>query len=188
MRFTYDKEKEIEIFSRMVADGRFNLQTAKLWEREFSQVSFEDSCEFLEKQIKICEENWQEVEENFLAQVSRFFEKKCEIPKELTCYLVRYTTFPYNIEHGWFMAPLYGSPTDRNRIIMHELCHLFTPAGIERSLKEALPVILNDNETFKMFAVDRGNTKDEEEMRLRPLILELFKQGKTYSEIISKVL
>jgi len=85
------------------------------------------------------------------------------------------------------MAPLYGSPTDRNRVIMHELCHFFTPKGVEKSLKEALPVILNDNETFRMYSVDRGNIKDSEEMRLRPLILNMFKEGKTYFEIVKNL-
>jgi hypothetical protein len=187
MDFKYDKEKEIDIFRRMASDGRFNPGTTKLWEREFEKVSFEEGCEFLDKQVKICEENWKEVEENYLEQMSKFFEKKCEIPAEMTCYLVRFTTFPYSIEHGWFMAPLYGSPSDRNRIIMHELCHFFTPEGVSRELKEALPVILNDNETFRMYSVDRGNKSNLEEMRLRPIILEMFKGGKTYSEIVKEM-
>lgn len=187
MIFKYDEEKEVDIFNRMAADGRFNPQTKTLWEKEFSKVKFEDGCDFLSNQTKLCEENWKDVEQNFLLQMSKFFEKKCEIPAEMTCYLVRYTTFPYSIENGWFMAPLYGSPTDRNRVIMHELCHFFTPQGVEKSMKEALPVILNDNETFKMYAVDRGNSKDPEEMRLRPLILEMFKTGKTYSEVVNSL-
>lgn len=187
MQFKYDKDKEIDVFERMAGDGRFNPETARLWTKEFAEVSFEKDCVFLEKQVKLCEDNWKEIESNFLEQMSRFFGRKCEISEEMTCYLVRYTTFPYSIEHGWFMAPLYGSPTDRNRIIMHELIHLFTPQGIEKSLKEAVPVILNDNETFKTYAVDRGNTKDEEEMRLRPLILEMFREGRTYAEIIEKL-
>jgi len=187
MIFKYDEEKEIEIFNKMAADGRFNPQTKGLWEKEFSQVRFEDECGFLKNQVRLCEENWKDVEENFLLQMSKFFEKKCEIPTEMTCYLVRYTTFPYSIENGWFMAPLYGSPTDRNRVIMHELCHFFTPKGVEKSLKEALPVILNDNETFRMYSVDRGNIKDSEEMRLRPLILNMFKEGKTYFEIVKNL-
>lgn len=185
MILKYDKNKEIEVFTKMANDRRFNENTSVLWKKEFEKVSFENNCEFLKKQVDLCMENWKENEDNFLTQMSRFFEKKCEIPDEMICYLVRYTTFPYSIEHGWFMAPLYGSPSDRNRIIMHELCHFFTPEGVEKSLKEALPVILNDNETFKMYAVDRGNSKDSEEMRMRPLILEMFKQGKNYSEIVS---
>lgn len=185
MLFKYDKDKELDIFERMAGDGRFNPETAKMWQKEFAEVSFEDNCTFLAKQVQICEENWKGIEVNFLEQVSKFFEKKCEIPEEMTCYLVRYTTFPYSIEYGWFMAPLYGSPTDRNRVIMHELIHFFTPQGIEKSLKEAFPVILNDNESFKTYVVDRGNTKDEEEMRLRQIILDGFKTGKTYREILT---
>lgn len=188
MIFKYDPEKELDIFNRMAKDGKFGPEkTTLLWAKEFGQVKFENNCSFLSAHISLCEENWKEVETNFLSNMSKFFEKDCVIPDEMTCYLVRYTTFPYSINYNWFNAPLFGNPSERNRVIMHELCHFFTPEGIGRSLKEALPVILNDYEGFNMFAADRGHLTDIEEMRLRPLILEQFNTGKTYSQILKTI-
>ncbi len=188
MIFKYDPEKELDIFNRMAKDGKFGPEkTTQLWAKEFGQVKFEDNCAFLGNQIGLCEENWKEVEANFLSKLSKFFEKDCDIPEDMTCYLVRYTTFPYSINYNWFNAPLFGNPSERNRVIMHELIHFFTPEGLSRPLKEAVPVILNDHEGFNMYAADRGHQNDSEEMRLRPIIFDKYKTGETYTQILKSI-
>ncbi len=62
-----------------------------------------------------------------------------------------------------FTASLFGNPAERNRIIMHELCHYFQPIELPKDIKEAIPVILNDHKEFQMFSVDRGSISEEEQ-------------------------
>lgn len=187
MKFVYDREKELKIFHE-IKETKFQEPSRSMIEEELNKISMPSDSPFLKSLVEHIENNWVEVEENFLAQLGKFYGRKLEKPK-LTCYLVRFGVYPYNFEDkegGWFCAPLFTSPAERNRTIMHEFCHYFQPVELPRDIKEAIPVILNDHETFKMYGFDRGH-KSPEEQRWREKIWGLYKAGKNFSDLLREV-
>lgn len=184
MKFVYDREKELKIFHE-IKETKFKEPSRSMIEEELNKVSIPPDSPFLKSLVEHIENNWVRVEENFLAQLGKFYGRKLEKP-ELTCYLVRFGVYPYNFEDeegGWFCAPLFASPAERNRTIMHELCHYFQPVKLPRDIKEAIPVILNDHEVFKMYGFDRGHESPGEQ-RWRKKIWELYKAGKKFSDLL----
>ena len=187
MKFVYDRKKELEIF-QTIKETKFQEPSRSMVEEELDKVSIPADSPFLKSLVEYIENNWLEVEENFLTQLGKFYGRDLEKPK-LTCYLVRFNVYPYNFkdkEDSWFCAPLFISPAERNRVIMHELCHYFQPVELPRDIKEAIPVILNDHEVFKMYSFDRGHNS-EEEQRWRKKILELYKAGKGFADLLSEI-
>lgn len=97
---------------------------AELFVKELEIIKIDEKNDLVVSQIRLVEQNWQEVAENFYHRPGEFYGMKLSEP-ELTCFLIRLDIFPYDYhtEKKWFTVPLFGNPAERNRIIMHELCH-----------------------------------------------------------------
>jgi len=178
VRVIFDPIREHKILNQLIKDGLITSPIAEVWEKEISAVKVDSSNSFIVNQIKRISQVWGEVESNFLKKLSSFYGQELILPPDLTCYLVRFDKYPYQYRTGpkWFCAPLFGNPAERNRVIMHELCHFFMPFESPRPFKEAVPVILNDHENFLMFGFDRGHP-DPEEQDWRKKIWDHYKTG-----------
>jgi hypothetical protein len=158
-------------------------------EDEINEVVLTENNGFIIDQINYINGKWGEVEDNFLIELGKFYKKELESPK-LKCYLIRLDTFPYDYTLGnesWFSAPLFGNPAERNRVIMHELCHYFQPTELPKHIKESLPVILNDHDIFKMYSNDKGHQDDAEEQKWRKIVWSIYKNGGNFDDLLSQV-
>ncbi|MFH1402470.1 MAG: hypothetical protein ABIG87_02480 [Patescibacteria group bacterium] len=176
IKFDYNKEIEREIFEDFVKKNR-PREIYEMVEKELNSVPISKDDILIQNQLKYIKTAWEEVEQNFYAKLGAFYNSKIEAPN-LICYLTRLSIFPYQYkgECQHFTAPLFGSPAERNRIIMHELCHYFQPIELPKDVKEAIPVILNDHKEFQMFSVDKGS-KSEEEQKWRKIVWDIYTAG-----------
>jgi len=180
MKFIYNRKFELDLLDKIGKE--YSPVVFKLLKTELVQIKI--SQQTIKQQIVFIEKEWKKIETNFYKQLGRFYDKKLFSP-DLTCYLIRYSKFPYkyNGDHKWFCAPLFGSPAERNRVIMHELCHYFQPTKLPESVKEAIPVILNDHDVFQMYSIDRGHN-DKEEQVWRKKIWRIYKKGGSFNQIL----
>lgn len=186
MNFQYDKEKENWIFEEYVRTKK-SSQFVELFKKELTHCP-DPADPFITKTVDLIRENWQEVADNFYEKLGVFFEQKLKEPN-LTCFLVRTEIYPYDYqaERMWFAAPLFGNPLERNRVIMHELCHYFQPLELARDIKEAIPVILNDHKTFQMYAFDKGHQDNPNEQKWRKIIWETYQKDGKLSDVLKKL-
>jgi len=175
MNFKYDREKELEIFK--LHQHKFKKLLGRVLEEELNEIVLPN----LDPLVSKIARDWAKVEDNFLKQLGKFYDRKLE-KLDLTAYLVRFGLCPYNFDEGWFAVPFFVHPTERNAVAMHELCHFYQPIKLKRGIKEAIPVILNDHKTFQMFSFDRGH-KEPKEQEWRKKIWELYKEGKNFWQI-----
>jgi len=182
IKFDYNKKIEREVFEEFIKKNK-PKEISDLAERELDNVSILKEDSLIQNQLKYIENNWKEVENNFYNKLGLFYNSKIEAP-DLTCYLTRLSVFPYKHkgENQYFTSSLFGSPAERNRIIMHELCHYFQPFELSKDIKEAIPVILNDHKEFQMFSMDNGGNS-EEEQKWRKIIWDLYKKGGTINDL-----
>ncbi len=184
LNFIYKKEIENLVFHNYIKEKKSSMIT-KMILNELQSVKINISANYIKDQIKYIENQWLEVQSDFLEALGDFYEKDLFEPN-LTCYLIRLDIFPYDFNKGWFTAPFFITPAERNRVIMHELCHYYQPEDLPREIKEAIPVILNDHEKFRMFGYDRGH-KDEKEQEWRKKIWNLHQKGGKFSDLLKLV-
>jgi len=186
LKFKYDRKIEEIAFEFQKQNSKATNAFFELCENSAKKVEIDPENQFIKKQIEIIKENWENIQENFLNELGKFYEKELEKP-EITCVLVRAFSFPYNYtgEEKWFAAPLFGSPAEINRVIMHELCHYYQPKELPRPIKEAIPVILNDD-VFGPITKDKGHM-DEEEQKWRKKIWDLYKEDGKFSDILKLI-
>lgn len=188
IKFCYNQEIENLVFKDYILPKKSPV-VSQMIKEEISEVLLPQENKFIKDQINFISKKWDEVENKFLIELGKFYSKKLETP-ELICYLIRLDTFPYNYksstEKQWFTAPLFRNPAERNRVIMHELCHYFQPADLPRPIKEAVPVILNDHERFSMYSEDKGN-QELEEQKWRKVIWEISKNGGNFNDLLKHI-
>jgi hypothetical protein len=185
IKFFYSQKIEDLVFKDYILPKKSSV-VSQMIKEEISEVLLPRGNKFINDQIKFISKKWSETENKFLTELGKFYSKKLESPK-LKCYLTRLDTFPYNYksdnrEH-WFTAPLFRNPIERNRVIMHELCHYFQPTDLPRPIKEAIPVILNDHERFGMYGEERGN-QEPEEQKWRKIIWDIYKSGGNFNTLL----
>lgn len=182
--FKYSKNKEEKILDIQKEKARYP-ESIPLIERFIRDVPITESDPFIQKHIKTIGSIWQEMSVHILSGLGDFFEKSLKEP-DLACYLTRTTIFPYDYKsvEKWFSAPLFGNPLEIKRVIAHEVCHYLQPTELPGPIKEAIPIILNDRETFGVMNTDRGHLDDEEEQKWRRIIWDLRKEGKKYSDLL----
>jgi|GEM_PF-1985944 len=187
LNFKYDKEIEDKAFEAQKRNSKASEEFFNLCKDSAEKVKIDTENPFIKKQIQVIRENWENIQDNFLEKLGNFYEKKLEYPN-ITCGLVRAFSFPYNYitEDKWFAAPLFGSPGEINRVIMHELCHYYQPQELPRPIKEAIPIILNDRTSFGPITKDRGRS-EEEEQKWRKIIWDLYKEENTFSDLLKLV-
>ncbi len=183
MKFVYDRKFELCILNKLEKD--YNPKIFRMFKRELNQVKI--SKQTANQQIKFVKQEWKKVEDNFYKQLGNFYNKKLSKP-EIACYLSRLPKYPYDFKgkHEWFCAPFFVNPAERNKVIMHELCHYFQPIKLPRPIKEAIPVILNDHEVFQMYSIDRGHN-DKEEQAWRKKIWKIYKKGEDFEEVLKEL-
>jgi len=188
IKFCYSREIENLAFKEHVLPKKSPI-VSQMIKEEISEVLLPQENKFINDQIEYISKKWNEAENKFLTELGNFYCKKLESP-ELKCYLTRLDTFPYNYksdtDEHWFTAPLFRNPAERNRVIMHELCHYFQPTGLPREIKEAIPVILNDHERFGMFGEERGN-QEKEEQKWRKIIWEIYKNDGNFNTLLEYI-
>jgi hypothetical protein len=184
IKFSYNKEIEREIFEEFIKKSK-PKEISDLAEKELNNVLISQEDVLIQNQLKYIEDSWNEVKDNFYDKLGKFYNSKIEDP-DLICYLTRLSVFPYKYkgDNQHFTASLFGNPAERNRIIMHELCHYFQPIELPKDIKEAVPVILNDHKEFQMFSVDKGSDS-EEEQKWRKIIWDIYKKGGTIEDLKS---
>ncbi|MCG3195723.1 MAG: hypothetical protein GHCLOJNM_00190 [bacterium] len=149
------------------------------------EVVPDPASRFMLSQVSFIERSWRNVSDHFYETLGQFYGVSL-IEPDLTCYLVRTDIYPYDYKDTvspWFTAPLFTNHLHRNAKIRHELCHYYQPDSLPRVVKEALPAILNDD-SFEQYWPDRGN-QDEEEQNWRNIILDLYKHGKKFSDLLN---
>ena len=176
IKFKYNEKVEREVFEDFVKKNR-PREIYEMVARELESVPISTDNILIQNQLKYIKTVWEEAEQNFYTKLGAFYNSKIEVP-DLVCYLIRLSIFPYKYkgEDQHFTASLFGSPAERNRIIMHELCHYFQPIELHTDIKEAIPVILNDHKEFQMFSVDKGS-KSEEEQKWRKIVWDIYIAG-----------
>lgn len=155
-------------------------------EKELS-IEIKGSDRVVTDYIKLAGKIWRESATKFLRALGDFYEQELSEP-DMYCYLIRTDPYPYNFKQGtnsWLAAPLFAPPAVRNGVVMHELCHYFQPQPLPPSIKEAIPVILNDHQTFGMYNYDSGHP-DPEEQKWRKLIWDLYRQGGKFSDLLKQ--
>lgn len=192
IKFEYDKNQEKQIL-KVQQESKIKQNNPQpffhLYEKTINEVEIGENDKFIKDQIKLIEEDWKSIEEGFLKALGDFYEKDLESP-DLKCYLVRTGVYPYYYEgdNQWFAAPLFSQIPEIRRVIAHELCHYFQPTELPRSIKEAIPIIINDVDTFGLnFNMDRGHQNDKEEQKWRRKIWDLYKEGKKYSDLLKLI-
>ncbi|MFA5652152.1 MAG: hypothetical protein WC933_02205 [Candidatus Paceibacterota bacterium] len=185
MIFKIDEEKERDILYNFIKIKKSEaIFEAYKIECEFAPISNDN--EFIKKQVDVIKKIWNLVAENYYNKLGKFYEIKISEP-DITCLLTRFSIFPYNFSNDGsekcFSAPLFANPVERNRIIMHELCHYFQPVELPESIKEAIPVILNDQDNFKMYSNEKGHQNDEEQ-KWRKIIWDLYNRGEKFSDLL----
>ncbi len=186
--FKYDSEKEKMILDIQKEKNR-SPETFHMFEGLINDAPIEEGNEFIKKHIEVIKKNWRETKNSFLNNLGKFYEKNLTEP-EITCYLTRTAIYPYNYKNDngkeqWFAAPMFYNPAERNRVIMHELCHYFQPTETPGYFKEAIPVILNDKKVFGSISPDKGHLSDEEEQKWRKIIWDMYSDGKKYGDIVT---
>lgn len=189
INFLYNKKIEDQVFSDFVLKKKISVVSDSI-KNELSSVNIDSNQEFFINHIKFVGSEWKKVQPKFLSALGDFYEKDLVAP-DLICYLTRLDIFPYKYsadgdEDNWFCAPMFGNPAERNRVIMHELCHYFQPVQLADEIKEAIPVILNDHEKFGMYSFDRGH-QDESEQKWRKIIWDLYKNGGKFSDLLKLI-
>ncbi len=127
---------------------------------------------------------WEPKEENFIKQLNQFYDSDFDL-SGWTAYLIRFPICPYWTEEKWFGVHFTSIETQL-KIIGHELfhqpfhlyweekCKKIFPDLVTRSLKEALPELLNTPE-FKLSDVkDEGHPEPGEQF-IRHLIRKYYK-------------
>lgn len=184
--FKYDKDIELEVFDKYIKTKK-SPEVADLILSEIDKVDISlERNSFIAKLISHIESDWRKVADNFYVKLGKFYGLDISEP-DITCYLIRLDTFPYHYMtkgEKWFAAPLFGNPADRIRVIMHELCHFFQPVELPRDIKEAIPVILNDHQSFQMYSFDRGHDS-EEERKWRKIIWEIYQKGGVFKDVLT---
>ena len=185
INFTYNKEKEVSIYEDYILTKK-SPEVSRMVVEEL-EVPLDISNKYIVDQISYIQKQWEKVSTNFLKSLGDFYEIDLSTPN-LTCYLTRLDIFPYRYNKNdnkeqWFSAPLFGNPAERNRVIMHELCHYFQPSPLPEAIKEAMPVILNDHKHFEMYSTDRGH-QNTEEQKWRKIIWDMYSDGKKYKDIV----
>ncbi|MCK4386947.1 MAG: hypothetical protein KAV41_02610 [Candidatus Pacebacteria bacterium] len=182
IKFNYSEKVEREIFEDFVKKKR-PKEIYEMVEKELDETPISKDDNLIRNQLDYIKNNWKKVEDNFYNKLGVFYNSKIKAPN-LTCYLTRLSIFPYKYEgeNQHFTAPLFGSPAERNRIIMHELCHYFQPFELPKDIKEAVPVILNDHKKFQMFSMDKGGNS-EKEQKWRKIIWDIYKKGGTIDDL-----
>jgi len=181
INFTYKKEIEASIFDDYIKENKSPVVADMILD-ELKNVEINISEDFIKNQLNFISKQWEETQPKFLESLGKFYEENLQAP-DLTCYLIRLNKFPYDYSKGWFTAPLFTNPAERNRVIMHELCHYYQPKPLPREIKEAIPEILNDHEKFRMFGFDKGH-KHEKEQQWRKKIWQLYKNGGKFSDLL----
>ena len=184
IKFTYNPRIEQYVF-QTYTKARKRPEVVTLIERELD-IEINESDKVVSDYIDLARAVWQASADKFLTALGNFYERELAEP-DMYCYLIRVTNYPYNFEQGtdsWFAAPLFAPPAVRNGVVMHELCHYFQPQPLPYSIKEAVPVILNDHHTFGMYNYDGGHS-DPEEQKWRKIIWELHQQGGKFSDLLN---
>ncbi|MBU1110821.1 hypothetical protein KKB83_04340 [Patescibacteria group bacterium] len=183
LKFIYNKEEEFKIWDGLKEAIKEPVRS--ITEKDIKEVSV--SSVTAEAMVAKVEKDWLAIEPNFLTQLGKFYRRKLEPAENLTAFLVRYYRFPYwyRGEKCWFAVPLFTSQIERTRVIMHELCHFYQPLKLPESVKEAIPVILNDHDLFKMYREERGHA-DPEEQKWRKIIWESYQKGKSLWDILKE--
>jgi len=114
MNFKYDREKELGIFK--LHRHRFKEPSGSMLEEELNEIVLPN----LDPLVSKIARDWAKVEDNFLKQLGKFYDRKLEKP-DLTAYLVRFRPCPHNFEGGWITVPLFAYPTERNSVIARAL-------------------------------------------------------------------
>lgn len=181
LKFIYNKKEELKIWDGM--KKAIGEPMRSITEEDLKAVNISPAT--TEVMIDKIARDWFAIEPNFLTQLGKFYDRKLKQPENLTAFLVRFHRFPYwyKGEQRWFAVPLFTSQLERTRVIMHELCHFYQPLDLPEPIKEAIPVILNDHDVFKMYHEERGHT-DPEEQKWRKIIWEAYKEGKTIWDIV----
>ena len=184
IKFSYYRQIEQQAFHEH-SKKRKSPEVISLMEKELA-IEFSESDKVVSDYIDLARTVWQESADKFLTALGNFYERELAEP-DIYCYLIRVTNCPYNFEQGtdsWFAAPLFAPPVVRNGVVMHELCHYFQPQPLPRSIKEAIPVILNDHHTFGMYNYDGGHS-DPEEQKWRQIIWDIYQQGGKFSDLLN---
>ena len=180
MKFIYSRKFESDLLGW--TGKEYSPAVLELIKREFIQIKI--SQQTMKQYVLFAEKEWKKVENNFYKQLGKFYNQKLSSP-DLTCYLIRLSKYPYYYKDGsqWFCAPLFRNSAERNRVIMHELCHYFQPEELPGPIKEAIPVILNDHEVFQMHSIERGHN-NKEEQQWRKKIWKIYKKGGGFNQIL----
>ncbi len=187
--FKYDKTIEETIFHKYV-EGKKSPEVVKMIADEIRNIQILPEQDGLAKQlISHIQKTWEKTEQNFYQHLGSFYEMEISTP-DLTCFLTRLDIFPYDFSEGttekWFTAPFFKNPVERQRVIMHELCHYFQPVELDRDIKEAIPVILNDHKSFRMFSFDKGHDS-EKEQEWRKIIWDIYQKGGKFKDVLSLI-
>jgi hypothetical protein len=188
IKFSYNQEVEKDIFSNHMAPKK-DPATLGMYKEQLEIIPDTNDV-FIKQTIAMAEKHWQSVSANFYKKLSEFYEEDLNEPEDLNCFLVRTDIYPYNYKGDnshWFAAPFFSNPFHRNATIRHELCHFFQPAELPKNIKEAIPVILNDQESFLMFWPDNGNKNNEEEQKWRKIIWDIYKKGGKFKDLLKYV-
>ena len=184
IKFIYNSIKEKEIFSSRYFERNPEVLN-KMIQAELEQVIIEPNDKFILDKINFIEQQWKKVEGNFLHNLGEFYEQKLIMP-EVKCYLTRLNIFPYNFKENqekWFSAPLLEIPMRAIAVSMHELLHYFQPQKLPRSVKEAIPVILDNKEKFGVVTFSKGHQDDPKEQEWRKIIWNLYKNNGKFSDL-----
>ena len=186
--FAYDHKQEIEMFETMFRpgcplEGTRDAGRARKMARILKTPLPDDKIESLKKRMA---KDWQPAEEIFLEKLGEFYEKKLVMP-DIVGYMTRSYIWPYDFDDDppWFAVPINTTPIRRNKTIRHELVHYFQPVKLSPSIKEAIPVILNDP-AFQMQTSDDGHD-DPVEQQWRKKIWKIYKAGSKFSDVIKRV-
>jgi hypothetical protein len=187
INFTYNRKRELEIFDVFVKPNKSPEATAVIL-GELNNVHITENDlngTFFQELFANIKKDWESIEENFYEKIGVFYGLDISSPPILTCYLTRLNKHPYNYESKdkWFAAPMFASPIERRKTIMHELVHYFQPVELPRDIKEAMPCILNDSKNFLMYGVDNGHGTDEEN-KWRKIIWDIYTKGGNFKDVM----
>ena len=177
LKIAYSHEKEQRVAEKFA--GRLKKMGRPV--PDLTESADKDKvAEAIEKLTKA----WESKEEKFIKQLNWFYD--CDFDLDgWTAYLIRFPICPYWTEEKWF-GVAFTSVETQLKIIGHELfhqpfhlywqekCKKIFPDLVIRSLKEALPELLNTPE-FKLSDVkDEGHPEPGEQF-IRHLIRKYYK-------------
>lgn len=176
MNFVYDPQKEKGLFYWLKKNiPQIGNEAFERVEKKLRGKPIDPKEHRVKEIVEAAAKRWDEIKEQYLKEMAKFFEVENLEDPEVTFYLTRGPAWPFDWEEGWSTTTLFGSTPQRMKTVMHELFHYFFwklswPEKLKergwseketKDFREALTVFLNDRKRFPTRVEDKGHLEQK---------------------------